>query len=287
MFKGKYISFSKVILLFLTLFYLTNNVLAGFLTSYLSLNPSKIVNSYELWRLVSYPLALNSFESYVLTAVALFFFSSRIEKLFSKNVFPITLGLTVVLYGLLTSLVFFNVKHNFSGLEGISVFLLALYSFLNIKKRIYINKQFNFPLAISSSSIILTWACFKSLSISYLGGSIINDLVYPLSFGLFAGFAFYLRILFLEQNYESAPDERTIHGLSFPNQNELSPALITNNDAQRVKSFLENESNYILAEDANINEDELNRILDKIFIDGKDALTLDENKFLDEYSKSI
>lgn len=285
--QNRIISFSKVLLLLLTLFYLTNNVFSGFLSSYLSLIPSNIVNSFELWRLFTYPLTLNSFESYILTSVSLFFFASKIEKLFSKNVFPITLGLIIVLYGLMTSLIFFNNKHNFSGLEGISIFLLTLYSFLNIRKRIYINKRFNFSLAFTSTSIILTWICFKILSISYLSGNYINDLVYPLAFGLVSGFSFYIRILFLENNYESSPDEREIRGLSIPKQSELSPALITNSDAQRVKSFLENENNYILDEENQLSEEELNRLLDKIFAEGKDSLTEEENRFLEEYSKSI
>ncbi|MCX6146073.1 MAG: hypothetical protein NTW25_02320 [Candidatus Kapabacteria bacterium] len=281
------ISFSKVLLLLLTLFYLTNNVIAGFLSGYLSLIPSRIINNYEFWRLFTFPLALNSFESYVLTAVSLFFFAAKIERLFSKNVFPITLSLVIVLYGLMTSLIFFNVKHNFSGLEGISIFLLTLYSFLNIRKRIYINNRFNVSLATSSALIILSWVCFKILSISYLSGNVTFDLVYPLAFGLVSGFAFYLRILFIENNYESAPDESTIRGLSIPNQNELSPAIISNSDANRFKSFLDKEGNYALDDDPIQNEDELNRLLDKIFVDGKESLSIEENRFLDEYSKSI
>lgn len=112
-------------------------------------------------------------------------------------------------------------------------------------------------------------------------------MVYPLAFGLVSGFSFYIRILFLENNYESSPDEREIRGLSIPKQSELSPALITNSDAQRVKSFLENENNYILDEENQLSEEELNRLLDKIFAEGKDSLTEEENRFLEEYSKSI
>ncbi len=76
-----------------------------------------------------------------------------------------------------------------------------------------------------------------------------------------------------------------------PTYEEISMAIHANTDFKRfINKSLKNNQHVVspkIGENPVENEEQLNIILDKIIIDGKDSLSKEEIIFLEEYSRSL
>lgn len=285
---------SKTILILFFIFYLFDSFTGGEITKLLSLDIEKISYSNEYWRLFSYPLASGSFESMLLLIFALGIFAPKIESKLKSFLLPLIIFLVSLMHGTLFAWIYMYENVVFAGSEGISFFILLSFIFTDHNARF----KFFGSRSISAGSVIILaitlWALAKILL--YLDYNVIES-YYSL---LFAGFGTANAFIVLAQILiinKFGSKEKSIENssqrefqdyekeLSQIEKDELSLALIASQN-KRYKEKQKDET-LKLSPDPKVNEDKMNRILDKISDHGYPSLSQGEQKFLKEYSKII
>lgn len=282
--------FSKILLFITGIIYALNYVMEDAIYRFTYLDPELIINNLEFWRLFTYPLAPGSIEGVILFVITFYFISPRLEKLFQKVLYPFLLGLLVLLQGLILTVLFWENSYTISGFEGLSIYILTLYSLLKPNTRI---AAFNFPAVAANTfgfSTILLWSAMKTLDIFTNYQVAAMPTIVVAGFGFLAGLLTYLRILQIDKKQRKEFDEK-YSDVDLPEPEELSMALISDQKIKKYKNKqIDEELNDIpifLSDDPDINERQLNEILDKINSYGKDSLTNSEKTFLKQYSKTI
>ncbi|MFA6571355.1 MAG: rhomboid family intramembrane serine protease [Bacteroidota bacterium] len=255
----------------------------GYLSGLFHLQPSLVLDRMELWRLFSFPLSPGTFEATVLFFMTFLFFAPRIEKTFRKPVYISLLFILSGLQGTVLTLVFWKNDIIFSGMEGASFFILTLYLFLNIKNQIFI---LDIKLRAVTAVLMLIAFWFVSLiGFTMFTGQQVLFIhgMSALLFGTTCGSFTFLQIR-VTKNYFQNQSE--ISEIKTHNPEELAPALISQKDYKMLKQNLQDEISQYQYE-ASYTEDKLNEILDKIIEQGEDSLTVNERKFLEDYSNQI
>lgn len=284
--------FSKLFLLITGIVYFVGYIFSNVLPDLLALNPQEVVKNLSLWKLVSFPFSPGGIESVVLFAFVFYFISSKLETFIDGLRYPLWLFLLTLLQGCILTLLFINSNVSITGMDGISFYVLVVYSLLRTKDRIYF---LNFPpMPILAFSMLLgfVWFGLKLVNFSTTGNdSAFLSAISSSLFGITAGLIHYLQIRLSGVNPTSNKEYRN-NEFRIPPPEELSVAHSAN--AARLRKYYQSNRNeyydedeYLLSEDMEENEDKLNEILDKITLNGKDSLNNLEQRFLTEYSKRL
>jgi membrane associated rhomboid family serine protease len=288
--------FSKIFIFAISIIYLLNYVYFNFLPNFLSLQPSEIIQNFALWKLISFPLTPGSTEAFYLFVLTFYFIASKLEMIVDNFRFPIWLFILTLLQGCVLTLVFWNSHFVIAGLEGISFFILTLYSLLKPKSQLKIMRS---NISVIAFTVILTliWAVFKFSFSIYHGSYTIIPSLSSAVFGISIGLMVYLQVRFTKisrRSYEQI-DEKDLMSIT-PNEllatvrDKKKGGFLYNTEKighDNLDEFYANDKYYYLSENAEENEERLNEILDKIGSSGKESLSPSENKFLEIYSKQL
>ncbi len=294
--KNKFTSFSIIFTAFIAVINIINIALNGVLFDISSLDIGKITLNFEYWRLISYPFFFNTWESAILFLAVFVISSKQLEKILGALAYPVLLMLISVVLGLITTAIFITTSALvFGGLEGVSFFVLTLSLLLKLRNKVLPKRAIDFALGFLA---LLTWACLKYFVVVQSSFSVILPSVVISGLGIIAGTLVYIQINYiLKVNLRKSKElqAKKIQMQSktkIPTAEEIGLAMYTNNnfrsmvikgneqdkqDAVRIKMTSKDDSN----------EEILNYILDKINVYGKEALSIDELLFLEDYSRSL
>lgn len=284
--------FSKLFLLFTGLVYFVSYIYSNVLPDWLALNPQDVVKDLSLWKLITFPFSSGGIESVVLFAFVFYFISSKLESFIEGLRYPLWLFMLTLLQGCILTLVFINSNVSITGMDGISFYVLVVYSLLRTKDRIYFLNFPPMPILAFSMLIGFVWFGLKLVNFSTTGNdSAFLSAISSSLFGITAGLIHYLQIRLSGLNPTNNKQFRG-NELRIPPPEELSIAHSAN--AARLRKYYQSSHNdfrdedeHLLSEDMDENEDRLNEILDKITSNGKDSLNPIERRFLTEYSKRL
>lgn len=299
MFLFKNINFSKVFLGIITLFYLINVVSNYAFVDFLSLQPKVVLEQLNLWKILTFPFAINSIDSFILFLFSFHFFSEKLEKVIGSIRYSIWLLILNLILGCLVTLLFWNSTFNFSGLDSISFFVISLYMMLKPKSYINISKLRLYVMP----SVLLFLMIWISTKILVYG---INDVTMAINtltsfiFGVTSSLLIYFQIRIytdkrdekpiLNEVKSSLPKEEDLEFLSAIKEKNASYLYNTENINHDSVADLYDKydySNYGISKDPSVNEERLNFILDKINDKGQNSLSVSEKKFLYYYSKQL
>lgn len=290
-FSQKYsiMQISKVILVIFTishiLFYFLNNEIALFL----ALNPQKVISDIEIWRIFTYPFVSLSIAEVVLFIFTFWVIAPKIEYyILNKPLLLLSYGIFIPLHGIFSTLLFAREKLFLVGTEGLSFGVITFY-FLIFYRIVNQYQEVSLRLLIQTAIVLFLWIMGASLdSYIYQRPSLINAFGFALV-GIILGIIGYYfaktnikelihaRLMDYEKLRRSflEPDEK----FERSNQN-----LWDNNQIDLEDIVSEGDLRHISIE---LSEDKLNKILDKINEKGKDSLSNNELKFLENYSKFL
>lgn len=294
MFIFKHINFSKIFIAFITICYIINVVTNYYFVDILALQPKLLLDNLAIWKLFTYPLAINSLDSFVLFFFAFALSSTKLEKIIGSIRYASWLTILSIIYGSIITLSFINSTAAITGLDALSFFVITLHILL--KPRTFIN-PFKARINIVTITLIF-FILYISTKILIYGLSDITsaNFLTSISFGIFTALLIYFQIKLYKSfnsksfGYDNLSNIPNIEFLATIKDNKSSNFLY-NTEKLRFNSFNENveeiEQNMILTEDPVSNEEKLNYILDKMNEKGKDSLTVAEKKFLYFYSMNI
>lgn len=273
--------------LFLSVILLLNLINTLFnlnLNNFLFLNSNRIIEHFEFYRFITYPLILGNNLFIFIFAPILIFVSYKLEKYLNKYLYPIFLFMVSILNSFLITLIFWNKDIYISGAETIGFFILTLATLLIPKEKISRNN----PLTIGSFSLILgiMW-----IIIEYATNT--SNLLYSIAplFGILTGFLIFIPLRNMKKYIEKREREIKSHQkqikVNIPEPEELlTMRKLSNVNISQI--YHKYEEDYCeISDNDEENEEKLNQILDKINEKGKDSLSHYEKKFLEEYSRRI
>jgi hypothetical protein len=260
------------------------------LTNLFSLEPSLVTNNMEFWRIFTFPFTAGTIEGVFLFVFTFFFIGPKLDIKLRKNFYPIILLLLICLQGTIITLLFGHSNYKFAGMEGLSFFVLVLFTLINLNKKITFWGFRPIKSIILVTLLSITWMSSVAIHSTISGNEILIKSLSNLIFGIVTGFITYLQIEFLRRSSKRALNikkysEKTAGNEEF--QDEKTAVYIPQNEAKLSnqnsfdQKYLNNENEFIFSEKI------LNNILDKINEHGKESLTEDEIKYLKEYSKKL
>lgn len=280
---AKTYSFMRNFLFVTGLIYLVNFLMDGRLDGVLGLVPSAVFEKMEFWRIVTFPFSYGSFEGVMLFAVVFYFFGSKVEQLLPKGILPALLILLIAMQGIAMNLIFWNSSYSIAGMEGIAIFSLTLFTLTHYRARV---KFLSFPSFRGSAAVLLifsAWILAKAVNSLLFGNSVIYIATANIGFGFFTAMLIHFQIRFLNKMAAKRKAERKV---PMPDPEELSLAMIANRE---MKKYYQQQSDDVFLDDFDfeLTEERLNEILDKISVSGQESLTIEERKFLRQYSKNL
>ncbi len=283
-------SFSKIFLGFVLAVYFIDFLMGNMLAARFSIVPTLVLQKYEFWRVLSYPLAASTIESALLCFIAFAVYSTRLEEFLNTKLYPVLLLLIIMLHGILHTIVYWETTVPLAGLEGTAIFIMILMTMLKPAELIRIHRWRNVKASYLTAIIIMLWLFIKTGNTITGGRQHVAEFMSAAVFGLGFGFTTFLQIKIF-RNYWKKKSDKALAELKLPKPEEMSMAMATNNRLLRkYYSSIEEEVQRevcVLSDDPAENEERLNEILDKINESGKESLSKLEINFLNEYSKSI
>jgi len=257
------------------------------LINFLALNPRDVIFNIQVWRLFTYPLLPLSIAEAFLFFYVFWYLGPKVENTFRSFYYPISILLFVFLQGFLTVTLFGKENFNLYGTEGLSFYVLTLYYLIYFR----IISQFEpLPLRtmVQTAMVVFFWIMAATLdSFIYERNTLINSFAFAIV-GIFIGALSYL------QNRSFATELIQQRYRDFVNFRKRLEEMESREQVDAVESQPEDLKNEIkpteqkvTADDFVYDEENLNRILDKIIEKGKESLTPDEIKFLENYSKKV
>ncbi len=286
--------FSHFLLIIILSVYLLDLIMGGRLSALFELKPTLVIENSQYWRLFTFPLAYDTFEGIILFIITFFIFAPKLEDIFQNWLYPLILSLVVFSQGTLLTLIYWKSDIMLHGMVGISFFVLTIFSLINIKKRLVIFQRVYLHTVAFSLIITLTWFALIFIHSAMIKSySLITEGIFSAIFGMTSGL-----IIFLQSKYTknlihlNKVNSRERDDLKVPSPEELSMAIIANNELRKVNKQLNEDlvSTNIKKEiipDLISSEERLNKILDKINEKGNESLTSSEKKFLEDYSKEL
>lgn len=251
----------------------------------LKTNFNEIDISYQ--NIITYFILPGSGASLFLTIFALWYFSHKIERMIKSLLFPVIFILMVAFIGVLYSLIFWSSSTaGLLGLEAVSIYTISLILFLRPKQEITLIPGIKSPAYIISSAILLIWITWNLFSYFTSGvNQILLNMAFNSGFGLLFALLSFLQIKAFNKHIERNVS-KTLKDINLPSPEELSMAIMTNSRMKKLYSQQEDLS-ISLSADPDENEDRMNEILEKIAENGKDSLSVEEIRFLEDYSKTL
>jgi len=284
MFEQEHIkSISFRLLLIAGFIYVTDIFVQGKISSVLALQPYLILEKMELWRLITFPFARGTVESTMLFLLVFYLYGPKLEEILNRTLFSLILILVTILQGTILTLVFWKSPAMLSGMEGISFFVMLLYTFFKKGKRVYIWLFKPVKTSVLTMIIFIGWGtALLSHSLLNDGYSILIKGVLSAFIGFTAAGVSFMQIRTTKNLIKARLAER---GLEIPKPEELTPALIEQNELRKYAQSLRDEPTYY--GQIKYTVDRLNEILDKIIAHGKESLSPEERRYLEGYSKNV
>ena len=266
-----------------TVIYFADIISGGKLTLALALQPSLVLGRMEIWRLLTFPFVQSSPVSLMLFLTTFFIFAPKIEEILSKPFFAAMLFLITVVQGTALTLVFWKNTYTFSGMEGVSFFVATIFAYITKGKKTYIWLFKALRTSVFILMIFLLWGTSVLIHSLVLQNStyLITGSLLALS-GIFFGSLTYMQVKLSKKILMKHLEKNNIE---IPKPEELTLALIQQNGLKRLNRSLKEDTSSF--EDIVFTEDKLNSILDKINEYGKESLSLNEKKYLEEYSRNL
>lgn len=276
-------NFSRNFLFVTGLIYIVNFLMDGRLAGIFSLIPSSVFTKMEFWRIFTFPFAPGTAEGIILFAVVFYFFGSKVEQLLPRGIMPAIIMLLITMQGIALNLIFWKSSVMLSGMEGIAIFSLSMFTFNHFRSRV---KFLSFPSFRGSAGVLLVISCWilaKSVNFLLYGDQVIYSAAAHAGFGFISALLVHLQIKFINKY---AANKKAARKINLPDPEELTLAMIANRE---MKKYYQQQSDDVFPDeiDYELTEDRLNEILDKISISGKESLSVDELKYLNEYSKHL
>jgi len=253
-----------------------------------------VLEELKLWKILTFPFAIHTLDSFLLFAFAFNFFSVKLEKLVGSFRYPFWLLILNLILGCLITLVFWNSQFSFSGIDGISIFAISLYLMLKPRSTFNIFKG-KINLLPMTLLFLIFWISSKIFVYGFNDATMAITTITSSIFGIATSLLIYFQIKIYNRN-EVEPATET-HPRNFPDIEMLSAirekktaGFLYNTEKMKydnIDELIDENTYYNLTDDPAINEDHLNYILDKINETGRDSLTHAERKFLYDYSKQI
>lgn len=299
MFLFKNINFSKVFLGIISLFYLFNVISNYAFVDFLSLQPKVVLEQLNLWKILTFPFAINTIDSFILFLFSFHFFSEKLEKIIGSIRYSIWLLILNLILGCLVTLLFWNSTFHFAGLDSISFFVISLYMMLKPKSYINISKLRIYVMP-SVLLFLMIWISTKILAYGLNDMTMAINTLTSFLFGITSSLLIYFQIriytdkrdekAIVNESKTSSEKEEDLEYLSAIKEKNASYLYNTEKISHDSVSDLSEHydyTNYGISKDPIINEERLNFILDKINDKGQDSLTVSEKKFLYYYSKQL
>jgi membrane associated rhomboid family serine protease len=266
--------------------YLLDSIMGGQLSKLFALNPELVINKMELWRLFTFPFAFGSIEGALLFGFTFYIFAPKLEDIFHRYLYPFLLFLILTFQGIVLTLAFWKMPVTFSGMEGVTFFVIAMFTLLHLRKKIsflYLKPLSTIIFLMIVSAIWLSLISIHALvmnSYMYFANG-----AYSAIYGFTCGFIMYLQIKYSKSNIQNIKKYK--HPIiDIPKPEELSLAVIANKEMKYLNNKL-NDDFFDSKSGSLFSEDKLNEILDKINAQGKESLTTLELKFLEDYSNNL
>jgi membrane associated rhomboid family serine protease len=280
---------TTILLLATSMMYVLDSLGGGLISSALAIIPSRVVEQYEFWRLITFPFAVHSISGLLSLLFTVYFLAPKLEKIFPKLLFPVLLLLFVISQGLATTFFFPNENMQFSGAFGLAFFIMSLTVFTQPRARMTLWNSFRVRtvalvmilMALASSFTLVETITQNSRNIFFYN-------VFSSGFGSLAGVI--IAYLYNRFSQLSVPSNITYSVRQEPLKPELPgyesfDAVLSEHPAQQMNSQLTSQP--FFTEEYSNDEERLDFILDKILEQGKSALRPDEEDFLQEYSKRM
>ncbi|TAL69212.1 MAG: hypothetical protein EPN82_07890 [Bacteroidetes bacterium] len=266
------------------LVYISDFFTNGFISNYLSLQPALILEKFELWRLITFPFARGTVEGTMLFLTVFYLYGPKLEEILNHTLFSLILVLFIVLQGTILTLIYRQSSSVLSGMEGLSFFIMLLFTFFKKGKRLYVWLFKPIKTAILTTIIFMLWGTSILLhSLLIIDGHL---LLIKGALSAIIGFtAASISFMQIRTTRNLIKERLEQKGLVIPKPEELTPALIEQNELRKFSQSLKEEPTYY--GDFKYTEDRLNEILDKIIDLGKESLTHEEKLFLEGYSKNV
>ncbi len=275
-------SFSRIFCLGVVSIMILNFVLDGMLNKYFLLTPKSIGHGFELWRLLSFPLAGNTIVGTLLFCFTFWLISPKIEEMFQKGIYPLIIALLVFMQGIVSTLVFWKSDIYFAGAEGLSFFVLTVFALFQRRKKIVLWNLKPVRLEFLFVLMIFTWMCLVSLQaiVTHNLNLLITN-TSSLLFGVIFSIIVYSHMRLVQKIKIIKQFENKRINLQTP-PDELSYALINQAEKRNQENRRQEEPEIHTGD--YYSEDRLNEILDKMIETGRESLSFEELRYLEDYS---
>lgn len=279
-------SFSKGFLLFASIVYSMNYFVNGAIDRFFMLQPSIVLENMELWRMFTFALSPGTLQGIVLFAITFYFFAPRLEENFNKLLFAGILILIIFMQGTLSTMIFWKQSIEIKGMEGVSFFVLTLFAAFNANKKIVIWRFPSVRSYVFVFMIALGWGFLTAIHTLIAGHHIILTAVSSAMIGLTSGLFVFLQMKLVRNFKPSIPNDDFV-APEIPKPEELRMALIKEKERKDSIDRYNDGPYYDNDYSIPLTEENLNLILDKISVYGKESLTVAEEKFLEDYAKHL
>jgi hypothetical protein len=274
----------KIFIGIMVMFILSLFGAAGWISYYTMLQPTLVMPGLELWRLVTYPIAL-SFLGLLIGAICFSVPGEEMESMLGTRQFGILLLIVTLGSALMHMAVFYgSSRHILAGPTNPAIFILVgfVYLFPHSEVRVFFFNIRTSVIVAVTAGIIVTQTVYSWLA---LGES-------PLMFFSFGGFGLVLGGVYFHTRYQKyafllkpirtvermLERSRTVAG---PHKNVSAPVRQSQQGSARIRIPFQKST-------ADLSDEErLNLILDRINEKGYGDLSEDEQRFLRDYSSKL
>jgi membrane associated rhomboid family serine protease len=277
----------RILLVFGTLYFVNVVALHGYLSSLFALVPSETLNKWQYWRVLTYPLAIDSFWSIITASAVFYFFAPEVEHILSTRKFVTALALFGITHAAVYIPIMWSSNLALAGPTAASLFVLTLYTYIYPSGELSLFGLFSLRAKILLAGMVVISLLMPLFSQPMNPIGFIHVFADEL-FGVFSGF------LFAYLYFGSRSDDSFTLTRKQPQAAPRRTATSTASAFPTLQSTAHDEERslslpIIDTSDDNtyLDEDRLNEILDKITEKGQGSLTSAERKFLQDYAKKL
>ncbi|MFM2134208.1 MAG: Rhomboid family [Bacteroidota bacterium] len=281
---------SQGLLLLVTMGFLSNVVAHNIAFDRLSLPASTIVSSNEWWRLVMYPFSSMNSASVILLCAVLALFGPSVENTLSTRKLAAYIGALILGQGILYTAFLSQTPQPvvLSGGDSISFFLLGLFAFLMPRRVLRINDLVEirglflvFVLSLTAFCVSLLTA-YRDPSSYFFTGALSSAI--GVAFAVMVSTRLQLKLMrFRSYTIEAEAESFADLPVETP---RVKMYVRQTGVENRIEKVMEAEASSPIKIQVN-REDELNRLLDKIYAEGQASLNDEERTFLEQYSRTM
>ncbi|MBL0332212.1 MAG: hypothetical protein IPP08_00930 [Chlorobiota bacterium] len=250
---------------------------------YTSLIPLKVFPSFELWRLVTFPLKFEVF-GFFIGIICFSLPSEELEVFLGKKRFTLLIISITLITAMLNMILFYRSSNMFGALGNVSMFVLVgfVYLFPNSELRFFVfSFKSKFLLYFATGIVVIIsayLAIYDKLILPFLAESI---------YGIILG-GVYFHVRYQKYSLFLGPIRKVEEFVDGNHIDVLSSLPVLNNNVQtKVQNARPKLIQHIFIQTIQTNEEILNELLEKIHEHGIDNLTKEEKNFLNDYSKKI